>query len=109
MNGRFDRPSPLMLQREKMQYGVIFALQKSRRGIDRIGLKHMINITINGKATPVDASATVADVARQHGVDENASGVAIAVNDTVVPKREWATRRIAAGDVVEIIRAVQGG
>jgi len=26
-----------MLQREKPQYGVTFALQKSRRGIDRIG------------------------------------------------------------------------
>ena len=69
----------------------------------------MIDITINGKTTPVDASATVADVVRRHGIDEHASGVAVAVNDTVVPKREWAARRIAAGDVVEIIRAVQGG
>jgi len=69
----------------------------------------MVEIRINGKRSAVDATATVADVVRQYGVDEDASGVAIAVNDTVVPKREWATRRITAGDVVEIIRAVQGG
>jgi sulfur carrier protein len=68
-----------------------------------------IEIRINGQSNTVDASATVADVVRRHGVDERATGVAVAVNDAVVPKREWAARRIAAGDVVEIIRAVQGG
>ena len=68
-----------------------------------------VDITINGKASAVDPSATVADVVRCHGVDEHASGVAVAVNDTVVPKRDWKARRVAAGDVVEIIRAVQGG
>jgi sulfur carrier protein len=68
-----------------------------------------IDITINGHSITVDASATLADVAREHGVDESASGVAIAVNDTVVPKREWMARRVLAGDTVEIIHAVQGG
>lgn len=68
-----------------------------------------IEIRINGTPSAVDASATVLDVVRRHGVDERASGVAVAVNDAVVPQREWAARRIAAGDVVEIIRAVQGG
>ena len=61
-----------------------------------------VEIRINGKASAVDATATVSDIVHQHGVDENASGVAVAVNDTVVPKGEWATRRIAAGDVVVI-------
>jgi sulfur carrier protein len=68
-----------------------------------------IEIRINGHVSAVDANATVADVVRLHGVDEHTSGVAVAVNDTVVPKREWPSRRIAAGDAVEIIRAVQGG
>lgn len=68
-----------------------------------------MTIKINGRNTEVDDDATVADVARQHGVDENAGGVAIAVNDVVVPRREWAARRIVAGDTVEIIHAVQGG
>jgi sulfur carrier protein len=68
-----------------------------------------VEIRINGKASAVDDGATLADIVRRHGLDADASGVAVAVNDTVVPKREWAARRIAAGDAVEIIRAVQGG
>jgi len=68
-----------------------------------------IEIRINGQASEVDSNATVAEVIRRCGIDEHASGVAVAVNDTVVPKREWKARRVAAGDVVEIIRAVQGG
>lgn len=69
----------------------------------------MIEIRVNGEASVVDVNATIAEVARRVGVDEDATGVAVALNDAVVPKREWSTRRVAAGDVVEIIRAVQGG
>lgn len=68
-----------------------------------------MTIKINGRDTQVDASVTLAEIARQHGVDESAGGVAIAVNDIVVPRREWAARRVVAGDTVEIIHAVQGG
>jgi sulfur carrier protein len=68
-----------------------------------------MEIRINGKTSSVAADSTVADIVRSLGVDENASGVAVAVNDSVLPKRDWASRRLAAGDVVEIIRAVQGG
>jgi sulfur carrier protein len=69
----------------------------------------MMTIVVNGARTEVDASTTLVDVVRSFGVDEDAAGVAVAVNDAVVPKRDWRTRRIAAGDAVEIIRAVQGG
>jgi sulfur carrier protein len=68
-----------------------------------------IDITINGKTTAVDAYETVADIARRYGFAGDASGVAVAVNETVVPRGEWRSRRLTAGDVVEIIRAVQGG
>ncbi len=68
-----------------------------------------IEIRINGQPREIDAHATVADVVRAMGVDENVTGVAVAVNDSVLPKRDWTSRRLAAGDVVEIIRAVQGG
>jgi len=36
-------------------------------------------------------------------------GVAVAVNDMVVPRTQWAARRLAPGDAVEIVRATQGG
>ena len=68
-----------------------------------------MEVIINGKSGDIDDSATVADVVRALGVDENASGVAVAVNATVVPRGEWQTRRLVANDVIEIIHAVQGG
>ena len=36
-------------------------------------------------------------------------GVAIAVNDTVVPRQRWAAAELTDGDHIEIITAVQGG
>ncbi|WP_445330656.1 sulfur carrier protein ThiS [Streptomyces sp. GSL17-111] len=37
------------------------------------------------------------------------SGVAAAVNETVVPRGRWATTALAEGDRVEVLTAVQGG
>ncbi|MER5887693.1 sulfur carrier protein ThiS [Streptomyces sp. NPDC001941] len=37
------------------------------------------------------------------------SGVAAAVNETVVPRGAWARTRLADGDRVEVLTAVQGG
>ena len=67
-----------------------------------------MTITLNGKTTAVAESATVADVVRAI-VDADASGVAVAVNDSVVPQREWPRHRLVENDAVEIIHAVQGG
>ncbi len=65
-------------------------------------------VTVNGTRTDVASDTTVADVVRSL-VDIDAGGIAVAVNDTVIPKRVWASHRLASGDVVEVIRAVQGG
>jgi sulfur carrier protein len=37
------------------------------------------------------------------------SGVAVALNDTVVPRTRWGGTVLADGDRVEILTAVQGG
>ncbi|MFJ9866357.1 sulfur carrier protein ThiS [Streptomyces sp. NPDC101165] len=37
------------------------------------------------------------------------SGVAAAVNETVVPRAQWPTTALAEGDRVEVLTAVQGG
>lgn len=37
------------------------------------------------------------------------SGVAAALNETVVPRGRWAATALAHGDRVEILTAVQGG
>ncbi len=36
-------------------------------------------------------------------------GVAVALNDHVIPRAQWASTSVARGDRVEIIRATQGG
>ncbi|MGJ9423166.1 sulfur carrier protein ThiS [Aeromicrobium sp. CF3.5] len=41
--------------------------------------------------------------------DGRPRGVAVAVNDSVVPRGQWCTTSLRAGDHVEIVRAVQGG
>jgi sulfur carrier protein len=39
----------------------------------------------------------------------NASGVAVALNGAVVPRAAWPATKLRAGDMVEIVRARQGG
>ncbi len=38
-----------------------------------------------------------------------ARGVAVAVNDAVIPRGSWEDQGLTAGDRVEILRATQGG
>lgn len=68
-----------------------------------------IAIVVNGKSMDVDDANVIADVMRTLGIAADGDGIALAVNDAVVPKREWSTRTVHDGDVLEIIRAVQGG
>ena len=65
-------------------------------------------VRINGKDEAVRA-ATVAELLRERGVPDTGRGVAVAVNRAVVPRAEWASMPIAAGDRVEIIRPIFGG
>lgn len=37
------------------------------------------------------------------------TGLAVAVNDTVVPRGRWSESSVQNGDRIEIIRATQGG
>ncbi len=66
-------------------------------------------MTVNGEGLEVSADATIADLVRRLGRDPMRSGVAVAVNGTVVPRETWPERRLAAGDQVEVLGAVQGG
>jgi sulfur carrier protein len=69
-----------------------------------------MEITVNGDAIQCDDNATVADVLAQFDIAADAAeGIAVAVNDAVVPRGRWAATALGAGDSVEIIHAVQGG
>jgi sulfur carrier protein len=64
-------------------------------------------ITVNGQPREVAAGTTLAAVVAS--LTRAGSGVAAAVNDEVVPRRAWPSRRLGDGDRVEVLTAVQGG
>lgn len=64
-------------------------------------------IRVNGREEPLRV-ATVAELLRGRGI-EGTRGVAVAVNGTVVPARQWTALALAADDVVEIVRPFGGG
>jgi sulfur carrier protein len=65
-------------------------------------------LRVNDEPRTIDHGATLADLARELGLAER-KGVAIAVNNTVVPRAAWPTHALAEGDRVLVIRATQGG
>jgi sulfur carrier protein len=55
----------------------------------------------------VAAGSTLEDLVATLGLEGRR--VAVAVNRSVVPRRTFATRALAAGDRIEILEAVGGG
>ena len=67
----------------------------------------MIPVVVNGSTTEVEAGVTVAALVGR--LDADARGVAVAINETVVPRSAWPATALQAGDRVEVLRAAQGG
>ena len=67
-----------------------------------------MEITINDQNKNVTDNLSV-----QHLLDleipDKQKGIAVAVNDSVVPKQDWAGRKLCENDKVLIIKATQGG
>ncbi|CAM5734964.1 sulfur carrier protein ThiS [Streptomyces fumanus] len=66
-----------------------------------------MNISVNGEPREV-APGTALD-ALVRTLTEAPSGVAAALNETVVPRARWSSTALADGDRVEVLTAVQGG
>ncbi|GAA1885807.1 MULTISPECIES: sulfur carrier protein ThiS [Streptomycetaceae] len=66
-----------------------------------------MTVSLNGEAREVPEGLTldrlVATLTTAH------SGVAAAVNETVVPRSRWTSTALGEGDRVEVLTAVQGG
>ena len=67
-----------------------------------------MRIVLNGE-TAETAAATVRALLDERGIDPEARGVAVAVNEAVVPRRDWTKRALGAGDTVEIVKPFRGG
>ena len=66
-----------------------------------------MRVTVKGEPREAASGATLLELVRETGTDPGR--VAVAVNGTVVPRAELASRRPAAGDAIEIIEPVGGG
>ncbi len=66
-------------------------------------------VALNGRPIELPERYTLADAVAAAGAEADARGVAVAVAGEVVPRARWAQRRLAEGEDVEVVRAVQGG
>lgn len=69
--------------------------------------RKLVEVKLNGTLRQVDDSITVDALLEL--VDAPKTGVAIAVDSSVVPRASWSTTTVRDGAVVEILTAVQGG
>lgn len=66
-----------------------------------------MKITLND--TPMTCAEGVTLEALLVGLDRLQPGSALAVNQTIVPRDEWATRPVSAGDDILLFQAIAGG
>ncbi|MFF3905244.1 sulfur carrier protein ThiS [Streptomyces sp. NPDC001848] len=66
-----------------------------------------MNISVNGQTREVAPGTALDAVVRS--LTAAPSGVAAALNETVVPRTQWASTSLSEGDRVEVLTAVQGG
>ena len=67
----------------------------------------VVAVRLNGELRDLAAGATVADAVA--ALTAAGSGIAVAVNEDVVPRSRWAEQVLAQVDRVEVLTAVQGG
>jgi sulfur carrier protein len=67
-----------------------------------------MNICVNDRSHAVAERATLTHLLGELGLAER-KGVAVAVNDAVVPRFTWVSHALAEGDRVLVIQATQGG
>lgn len=67
-----------------------------------------MNIYINSTLQQLDTNASITDALNQINVTAQ-KGIAIAVNNNVVPQNEWATYTLQPEDKIMLIKATQGG
>ncbi len=66
-----------------------------------------MQVTVNGVATDVAETTTVAALVAARGGEERR--VAVAVNGEVVPRSRWETTGLTPGDSIEVLAPTAGG
>lgn len=66
-----------------------------------------MDIILNGKPHKLTTGATIADLLEQ--LDLTGRRIALELNEDIVPRSQYESQRLAAGDRVEIVHAIGGG
>lgn len=66
-----------------------------------------VTVSVNGAFRDVSSGCTLEQLVAD--LTSAPSGVAAAVNEAVVPRSQWPGLRLADGDRIEVLTAVQGG
>ena len=67
----------------------------------------MSQFLLNGEKKPL-TSGSITELMIAEGLVEE-TGIAVALNNGVVPKRDWSNTRLKPDDVVEIVKPFSGG
>jgi sulfur carrier protein len=68
-----------------------------------------MNVTINQNETTLEKGTTIKDLIESYGYEAYGEGLAVAINDQVIPKNQWDQYTLAEHDDVTLIQATQGG
>jgi sulfur carrier protein len=68
-----------------------------------------MTVELNGRPVELEVGAAVSDAVSLAGAGGETRGVAVAVDGEVVPRAAWEQTRLAEGQRVEVVRAIQGG
>jgi sulfur carrier protein len=72
-------------------------------------MSNTVEVILNGEPASFEATATVADAVERAGVEQDARGVAVAVDGEVVTRAGWESTPLVTGQAIEVVRAIQGG
>ena len=67
-----------------------------------------MEITFNGQKHQVEEQTSV-QAALNKWIGEKQKGIAVAINETIVPKTQWESYILQPDDKVLVIKATQGG
>lgn len=87
----------------------MFIDRNADRSADRTSRNYgkAMKLSVNRQAVEADAGETLAGLLQRMSVP--AEGIAVAVNNRVVPRSEWGATPLHEEDRITIIRAVCGG
>ncbi|HEY8201723.1 MAG TPA: sulfur carrier protein ThiS [Actinomycetota bacterium] len=67
-----------------------------------------MRVQLNGQPQDLPDGGLLADAFKHLGIGDP-RGVAVALDGEVVPRSRWPVTRLTEGQIIEILRAVQGG